>query len=75
MSHDESNQEYFLGGFLIGGILGALAGLLFAPKSGEELSRAQAKEMKRWTMRNITTEMRAENRKRSWMMHGSAPMN
>ena len=34
--HEKSRGHLFMG-FLIGGILGALAGILFAPKSGKEL--------------------------------------
>ncbi len=37
MAENDKARGGFLGGFLIGGFLGALAGLLFAPKSGEEL--------------------------------------
>lgn len=36
-------QNRFLCGLLMGGILGAMAGLLFAPKSGREL-RSELKE-------------------------------
>jgi len=37
MSDDKLERDSFLKGFLIGGFMGALAGLLFAPKSGKEL--------------------------------------
>ena len=37
MAENESGRDNFLRGLLIGGILGALAGILFAPKSGKEL--------------------------------------
>jgi gas vesicle protein len=34
--HEESQGRFFLG-LLIGGVLGALAGIFFAPKAGKEL--------------------------------------
>jgi len=43
MTEDENQQGHFCMGFLIGGVLGALAGILFAPKSGKEL-RSDLKE-------------------------------
>jgi len=43
MAEHERQQGDFFRGFLIGGILGALAGILFAPKSGKEL-RSDIKE-------------------------------
>ncbi|NWF91759.1 MAG: YtxH domain-containing protein [Syntrophaceae bacterium] len=43
MAENEKNWGNFLKGFVIGGFLGALAGMLFAPKSGKEL-RSDIKE-------------------------------
>src|SRR5512147_2065036 len=43
MAEHENQQGHFFMGFLIGGVLGALAGILFAPKSGKEL-RSDIKE-------------------------------
>jgi len=43
MAERINDRDHFLWGFLIGGIMGALAGLFFAPKSGKEL-RAEFKE-------------------------------
>jgi gas vesicle protein len=43
MAQRGNDQNHFLRGFLVGGIMGALAGLFFAPKSGKEL-RAELKE-------------------------------
>jgi gas vesicle protein len=43
MEEHEKPQCHFFMGFLIGGVLGALAGILFAPKSGKEL-RSDIKE-------------------------------
>ena len=43
MSEHEKPQQHFLMGLLIGGALGALAGIFFAPKSGKEL-RSDIKE-------------------------------
>ena len=43
MTEHENQQGHFLMGLLIGGALGALAGILFAPKSGKEL-RSDLKE-------------------------------
>jgi gas vesicle protein len=43
MAEHENQQGQFFMGFLIGGVLGALAGILFAPKSGKEL-RSELKE-------------------------------
>ena len=43
MTEHENQQGHFCMGFLIGGILGALAGIFFAPKSGKEL-RSDIKE-------------------------------
>jgi len=37
MAKHEKSPGNLFAGFLIGGILGALAGVLFAPKSGKEL--------------------------------------
>jgi gas vesicle protein len=43
MAEHEKPQSHFFMGFLIGSFLGALAGILFAPKSGKEL-RSDIKE-------------------------------
>jgi gas vesicle protein len=43
MEEQEKPQAHFFMGFLMGGFLGALAGILFAPKSGKEL-RSDIKE-------------------------------
>ena len=43
MAENEKDCGNFLKGFVIGGILGALAGIFFAPKSGKEL-RSDLKE-------------------------------
>jgi gas vesicle protein len=43
MAEQEEPQCHFLAGLLIGGVLGALAGIFFAPKSGKEL-RSDIKE-------------------------------
>ena len=43
MAENERDLGHFLKGFVIGGFLGALAGILFAPKSGKEL-RSDIKE-------------------------------
>ena len=43
MAANESENGGFLRGFLMGGFMGVLAGLLFAPKPGREL-RAELKE-------------------------------
>ena len=43
MAEHENQQGRFFMGFLIGGVLGALAGIFFAPKSGKEL-RSDLKE-------------------------------
>jgi gas vesicle protein len=43
MEEHENQQGHFFMGFLIGGVLGALAGIFFAPKSGKEL-RSDIKE-------------------------------
>ena len=43
MAEHEKPQGHFFTGFLIGGVLGALAGIFFAPKSGKEL-RSELKE-------------------------------
>jgi gas vesicle protein len=43
MAEHENQQGHIFMGFLIGGVLGALAGILFAPKSGKEL-RSELKE-------------------------------
>ncbi len=43
MAERVNDQNHFVWGFLVGGIMGALAGLFFAPKSGKEL-RAELKE-------------------------------
>jgi gas vesicle protein len=43
MAENEKHCGNFLRGFVIGGVLGALAGIFFAPKSGKEL-RSDIKE-------------------------------
>jgi gas vesicle protein len=43
MEEQEKPQGHFFTGLLIGGALGVLAGILFAPKSGKEL-RSDIKE-------------------------------
>ena len=43
MAEHEKPQGYFFMGFLIGGVLGALAGIFFAPKPGKDL-RSDLKE-------------------------------
>jgi gas vesicle protein len=43
MAEYEEQQGHFFMGFLIGGVLGALAGIFVAPKSGKEL-RSDIKE-------------------------------
>jgi gas vesicle protein len=43
MAENEKDCGNFLKGFVIGGVLGALAGIFFAPKSGKEL-RSDIKE-------------------------------
>ena len=43
MAENEKDCGSFLRGFVIGGVLGALAGIFFAPKSGKEL-RSNMKE-------------------------------
>ncbi len=43
MAEQENQQGHFFMGFLIGGVLGVLAGIFFAPKSGKEL-RSDIKE-------------------------------
>ena len=43
MAEHGNQQGQFFMGFLIGGVLGALAGIFFAPKSGKEL-RSDIKE-------------------------------
>ena len=37
MFNEEKNTKIFLGGLITGGLIGGLAGLIFAPKSGKEL--------------------------------------
>jgi gas vesicle protein len=43
MEEHEKPQCHFFTGFLIGGVLGALAGIFYAPKAGKEL-RSDIKE-------------------------------
>jgi len=43
MAENENQQGHFFMGFLIGGVLGVLAGIFLAPKSGKEL-RSDIKE-------------------------------
>lgn len=37
MFNEEKNTKIFLGGLITGGLIGGLAGLIFAPKSGKDL--------------------------------------
>ncbi len=53
-----SNKGDFLAGMFVGGLLGALAGILFAPSSGEE-TRAQIAEKSR-EYKDIATEKALE---------------
>lgn len=39
MFKEEKKSKSFLGGLITGGLLGGLAGILFAPKSGKKLRR------------------------------------
>ncbi len=39
MFDEERNTKSFIGGLITGGVLGGLAGILFAPKSGKELRK------------------------------------
>lgn len=39
MFNEEKKTKSFIGGLITGGILGGLAGILFAPKSGKKLRR------------------------------------
>ena len=43
MTENGNNQNSFLVGLLFGGVLGALVGIFFAPKSGKQL-RSEIKE-------------------------------
>ncbi len=48
-SNDKNSMVYMLAGFGLGAIVGAVAGLMFAPKAGEELRGevgGKAKELK-----------------------------
>lgn len=51
MEEQEKTQGHLIKGFLIGGFLGAMAGLFFAPKSGKEL-RSAVRELKREFLRD-----------------------
>ena len=53
MAENEKDCGNFLKGFVIGGVLGALAGIFFAPKSGKEL-RSDLKEIKKEADRHLS---------------------
>jgi gas vesicle protein len=44
MFNEKNYARVFLGGLITGGILGGIAGLLFAPKSGKKLRRDISKK-------------------------------
>ena len=44
MFNEKNCARIFLGGLITGGILGGIAGLLFAPKSGKKLRRDISKK-------------------------------
>ena len=54
METDGRRSRHFFTGLLIGGILGGVAGLLFAPKSGKEL-RADIKEKRDKSLKETKT--------------------
>ena len=53
MAENEKDCGNFLKGFVIGGVLGVLAGIFFAPKSGKEL-RSDLKEIKKEADRHLS---------------------
>jgi gas vesicle protein len=53
MEEHEKPQCHFFAGFLIGGVLGALAGIFFAPKSGKEL-RSDIREKGSEILKDVT---------------------
>ncbi len=62
MVENQNKTRSFLRGFIIGGTLGALAGIFFAPKSGKEL-RSDIKERGGTVLRDakeIYSESRAK---------------
>ena len=44
MFNKENHLRIFIGGFITGGIMGGIAGLLLAPKSGKKLRRSITKK-------------------------------
>lgn len=50
MSDNSSNSGFaFIAGLVVGGAIGAIAGLLFAPESGQETRKKVAIKGKEWT--------------------------
>lgn len=71
MSQEQNNQNnmlYLLAGVGLGAIIGAAAGILFAPKAGEELRSELNEKLKE--IKAKTEEWVAENRKK---MEEAAP--
>jgi gas vesicle protein len=55
MAEHEKPQDHFFMGLLIGGAMGALAGIFFAPKSGKEL-RSDIKESGSEVLKDASTK-------------------
>lgn len=53
MEENRTDRNHFLRGLFIGGLFGALAGILFAPKSGKEL-RSDLKEKGSRTFEDVS---------------------
>ena len=53
MAENRNDRNHFLQGLFIGGLFGALAGILFAPKSGKEL-RSDLKEKGSKTFEDVS---------------------
>jgi len=62
VNDDKNGLIYLLAGFGLGALIGAVAGLLFAPKPGEEIRHELADKLK--DAKGKTEDWIAEQRKR-----------
>ena len=61
MAKHENQRGYFFMGLLMGSVLGAVAGIFFAPKSGKELRsdiKEKGSEVLRMQKKSIPTPLR-----------------
>ena len=71
-NNDEGGGVGFWTGFLVGGVVGLVAGVLFAPKSGEETRALIGEKTAEWRDRAEELAATARERARSAVDEGRA---